>query len=177
MIQRNNRIPTSLMALLAVLAMMVTPNFAQAGNLDNVNEKLSYVEVKAREARQHIGTLQTFARFPTLYSHQSHTRKLMLVRDAVNEIAGEVAKMHKNRSELKTWQAELVTRMLPKMESLASDTEHAIRFIESKPTASFRPVYESYIDDMYDASNGIVRVVDNFLDWADENADRTQSSE
>lgn len=153
---------------LMVVATMVAlaPSLLAGGSAEMANEKLARVESLALEVRDSMGTMQTFVRFPNLYSAETHNRVLVRVKEDVNTMGDIIEKLHQNRSDLKDWQAELVTRLIARADSLSTEVGNAIRYIDDNPERDFRPVYEDYVDGAYQAADSMQEVVDNYLEWA-----------
>lgn len=150
--------------LLAPLMWSADPDNRAMG--PETSDSLAQVEANARDARRDADTLKTFTRFPELYPVEAHKAKLTQIKTSVNDAAEMITKAHRNRAEIYPWQAELITRLLPKMDALSDDVDAAIEFVNSHPQALFRPSYSTRVEDIYDESNSVVRTVDAYLDWA-----------
>jgi len=63
--------------------------------------------------------------------------KLAQIKHSVNDMADLIGKAHRNRAAIYPWQAELVTRLLPKMKALSDDVDAALEFVNTDPEALF----------------------------------------
>ncbi len=148
------------------IAMVVLAAPAAGADL-NGEEMLAEAEMLAREVREGAGIMQTYVRFPTSYSNESHERMLLRIKENTNQMGDIVQKLHKNRGDLETWQAELVNRILPKMDALTTDIDKAIEYIDENPQWDAKPTYEEYVDGTYNQADAIVQSIDRYLEWAD----------
>ena len=158
----------------SIFAAMLVALPLTAGNAkfqNNATDMIQNLETRAREVRQQAGVLQTFTRFPDLNSNVSHDGKLIRIKEDVNAMAEIVEKLQQNRAEAADWQVQFVNHLLPRMESLASNTEQAIKFVNQKPNQLFNPNYDAYVDEIYQRSSSIVRITDSFLDWANTHSE------
>ena len=154
--------------VIAAAGLVLTPAVLRAGDMSNqASQKLAQAESLARSVRHNAGITQTFVRHATLFTKSSHARTLSAIKEDSNKLGDVIASLHKSRGEMEDWQAQLVTRLLPRMESLAADVGSAIRFIDENPQEDFTPMYEDYVDGIYNQSNSIVTSIDRYLDWAE----------
>lgn len=158
---------TQMMTLLLAVTVAMTPGLLQAGGMSgDAGEKLAQAEALAREVRADAATMQTYVRFPTTFSEDAHSRTLRTIKENTNDLGDIVQSLHRNRSEIEEWQAELVNRLIPRMDVLTTDIENAIRFInDNPPEATFKPVYEDYVDGAYNQADSIVTTIDRYFEW------------
>ncbi len=164
----------TLMILGTVIAVAPALN---AGSVEVATDKLAQIESRARQVRDNADTMQTFVRFPSLYTTQTHNRKLTLMREDVNALADILAELHQNRSDLAKWQSEVVNRLIPRADRLADEIDNAIRHIKENPGEDYVPAYEDYVDGAYSVSDSIVETVDTYLSWAEAKQKKQQISE
>ncbi len=111
--------------------------------------------------------MQTYVRFPALYSSETHEQRLVFIKENLNALGDLVQEIHKNRAEVKQWQAELVNRLLPRLDVLTTEIDNAIRYIDENPDGDYRPVYVDHIDTAYNKADAVAETVDRYLEWAD----------
>jgi hypothetical protein len=154
------------MVVAGLTPMLWAGGAAKISSSSEATQKLGRVEAVAREVRSDAATMQTFNRFPDLYAPEIHKTKLTVMKNNINEMGKIVSNLHQSRENLEEWQAQLVTRLLPKLQAITDDTEAAIKFVNQKPERTFKPTYDDYINEIYDRSNAVIRSVDAYLEWA-----------
>lgn len=155
----------ALMAAFSLPTKAVDQQFAE-----ETTAQFAQLESLARGVRTDAGALETFTRMPELYSTDLQELKLNTIKRDINKMAKIVERVHQNRSEAKAWQVQLIDRILPKMQTLSSNVESAIRHITKNPEHLFAPNYKVMVSEIHDQADGIVRYTDTFTDWANAQA-------
>jgi len=108
------------------------------------------MEIKARAA-----ILQALARFPGLYSPESHAFELMAIRESVNRMGNELCRLLEIQRVLAPGQQETIDGVKVALTALATDTEAAIvHFAGRRHLMNLASnQYISYIDGMYRQAN------------------------
>jgi len=151
------------------MALLLAPGLLPAENIDQqATEKLARVKALAREILTDASILQTYAFTPSLVSKESHQSKLNSIRKNANEIGEILQSLQKKKAKLVNWQAQLLDRLMPRMQTIADDADSAIKFYnESFGNSFFQTTYEDCVDSMYNGANSIINTIDRYFEWAE----------
>lgn len=134
---------------------------------EEVSQLLKDISVAAYQTSVHAGRLESFVRFPNLYSWQTHASELTHIKDLVNSKGQTLERLKELRGQALPWQQRAVDRIQPLLASLADETKNAIQHINENRRWLFSPTYKEMVSNMYVQADEVRDYIAVKLDYAE----------
>ena len=172
-------VSAGLFALTGVMAAKSAPSVeAQGGRVrihhvkvytiaDEASRILKDTEEQAYEMTDHTGTLLVATEVTA--GKEFYGVQLDALREDVNEMGRNVARLEALRPDEQPWERSTVTLAMPLLKQLAATTDEAIRFMNDNPEKFGRPFpeYRNITQKLYNQSTTLWRVLHDSVQLAD----------
>jgi hypothetical protein len=121
------------------------------------SDTFAALEREARRVSQHVSALQALARFPGLYSPESHAYELTLIRDRVNSMGEDLCRLREIQPAISLAQQSRVRQLETALTGLALDTQAALNHFNARNTVLDLSAnsYTSFLDGMYQSARAL----------------------
>ncbi|HVW85758.1 MAG TPA: hypothetical protein VHB50_13810 [Bryobacteraceae bacterium] len=149
--------------LLCAFAVPYAANAADKADSDEVSSLLSSAKTQAYQVREDAAQLEAFTR--TNASWESHAATVGQMREHINALGKEEAKLAGARDEASPWQQVAIDRIRPLLKELASNTEATINFLNKNRKQLTTGDYKDYVEANADLSSRLSEMIGDFVDY------------
>ena len=170
MIRRTITWATPGLLLAGFLAMTAASKAAQAPDSEQVSKLLSEAKTMAFELKEDAVTMESFTRMNV--SWESHATAINQIKDHINALTAQTAKLKEARSAGSPWQQTAIDRITPFLDELGGYTYAVIEHLngEVKHTPA---EYKDYLQANADYATDLAAMIGNFVDFG-RSKDRMQ---
>jgi hypothetical protein len=156
--------------LAGFLVIPATSNAADAPDSEQVSKLLSEAKTMAFQLKEDAVTMESFTRMNV--SWESHAVAINQIKDHVNALGRQAAKLKDARSSGSPWQQTAIARITPFLDELTGYTSAVIEHIngEKKHTPG---EYKDYLEANADYATDLAAMIGDFVDYG-KTKDRLQ---
>jgi hypothetical protein len=161
---RNSIACTGTVALLFA-GVLVPPTFAKAGDTsdsEQVSKLLSETKTMAFQLKEDAQTMESFTRMNV--SWQSHAAAINQIRDHVNALGRQAAKLEQEKNNAAPWQKVAIDRIKPFLDELGGYTTAVIEHINGDKRHTLEE-YKDYLEANADYASDLAAMVGDFVDY------------
>ena len=134
-------------------------------------ELLSDIRENAAGLSKDAGELQVWSVGNAL-DWESHAAELQMIRDDVNIMGKELARLEQIRGSAEPWEQQAIDRAEPLLKELAANTKNAIQFLNDNRDRLYAPEYHEMVSNLFNESSRLRQWVRDF-----ERLEKTQQHE
>ncbi len=124
-------------------------------------ELLSDIRENAAALSKDAGALQVWSLGNAL-TWESHATELQIIRDDVNVMGKELAKLEEIRGSAAPWEQQAIDRTEPLLRELAANTKNAIQFVNDNRDRLYAPEYHNMVSNLFNESTKLRQSVRDF---------------
>jgi hypothetical protein len=149
--------------LAAFLAAPSTIQAADAPDSEQVSSLLSEAKTMAFQMKEDAETMESYTR--SNVSWQSHATAINQIKEHVNAMGRQIAKLNNAKGSASPWQNTAIDRINPFLQELAGYTEAAIEHLNKRPALLATPDYKDYLEANADYAGDMASMVADFVDY------------
>jgi hypothetical protein len=144
--------------------LMVSPpvKAADVPDSEQVPELLSEAKTLAFQLKEDAGTMESYTR--SNVSWQSHAAAINQIKEHVNALGRQVAKLKDERNTASPWQKTAIDRINPFLDELGGYTSAVIEHIKGEPKHTMDE-YKDYLEANADYSADLAAMIADFVDY------------
>lgn len=155
-------IGTSVILLAGFLGAGSIVNAAGVPDSEQITKLLSEAKTMAFQLKEDAGTMESFTRMNV--SMESHAVAINQIKDHVNALSRQVAKLNEAKGAASPWQKTAIDRIQPFLDELGGYTSAAIEYINGEPQHSLAE-YKDYLEANADYSGDLAAMISDFVDY------------
>lgn len=134
----------------------------EAQDSEQVSKLLSEAKTMAFQLKEDAVIMETYTRMDV--SMQSHAAAINQIKDHVNALTKQVAKLKAAEGEASPWQKAAITRIYPFLDELGGYTTAAIEHINGEPKHTIVE-YRDYLQANADYATDLAAMISDFVDY------------
>jgi flagellar hook-associated protein FlgK len=157
-----------------ILAFGFAPAFLQAapkatapGDSEQVSQLLSEAKTLAFQVKEDALEMETFTRMEV--SWQSHVVAINQIKEHINALGKQVAKLKAAESGASPWQATAINRINPYLDELTGYTTAVIERLNGDRKHTLAD-YKDYLEANADYATDLAAMIANFVDYGNSRA-------
>jgi hypothetical protein len=151
--------PGLVVGLLAASTLMAATDVPDS---EQVSKLLSEAKTMAFQLKEDAATMESYTRMNV--SWESHAVAINQIRDHVNAIGKQVAKLKEARNSASPWQKTAIDRINPFLDELSGYTEAVIEHINGEKKHSIAD-YKDYLEANSDYASDLAAMISDFVDY------------
>ena len=163
---RKHRLLIRMGTLVSLLAGFVVAspavNTADVPDSEQVSKLLSEAKTMAFQLKEDAQTMESFTR--TNVSWQTHAAAINLIKEHVNALGRQVAKLKDARDTASPWQNTAIDRINPFLDELGGYTSAVIEHIKGEPKHTMNE-YKDYLEANADYASDLAAMIADFVDY------------
>jgi len=161
----NRRIPKLWMGTPVILlaGWANTASAAVVPDSEHVAKLLSEAKTMAFQLKDDAVAMEGFTRMNV--SWESHAEAINQIKDHVNALEKQEAKLKEARSSAEPWQKTAIDRIVPYLDELEGYTSAVIERIADQPKRLFTDEYRDYLQANADYASDLAGVISDFVDY------------
>ena len=167
----NQRKPIACMGTLALLlaGFLAAPSSMKAAKApdapdsEQVSKLLSEARTTAYQLREDAVTMESFTRMNV--SWESHANAITQVKEHVNALGRQAAKLKDARAAASPWQKTAIDRIEPFLDELGGYTSAVIEHINQNPKRLFTDEYKDYLEANADYASDLSAMIGDFVNY------------
>jgi len=161
----NKRIPKFWMGTPAILlaGWAGTANAAAVPDSEHVAKLLSEAKTTAFQLKDDAVAMEGFTRMTV--SWESHAVAINQIRDHVNALENQEAKLKEAKNEASPWQRTAIDRIVPYLDELEGYTTAIIERINEQPKQLFTDDYKDFLAANADYATDLAAMIGDFVDY------------
>jgi predicted sulfurtransferase len=140
-----------------------TANAAAAPDSDHVAKLLAEAKTTALQLKDDAVAMESFTRMNV--SWESHAVAINQVRDHINALENQEAKLKEARNEASAWQKTAIDRIVPFLDELEGYTYAVIERINDQPKRLFTDEYKDFLQANADYATDLAAMIGDFVDY------------
>lgn len=140
----------------------IAAKVAEAPDSEQVSKVLSDVKTMAFQLKEDAETMETFGRMNI--SWESHAMAINQIKEHVNSLARNEAKLKELRSTAAPWQRTAIDRISPYLDELGGYTTAIIERLNGDKTHTVAQ-YQDYLEANADYASDLCEMITNFVDY------------
>ena len=140
-----------------------TANAAVAPDSDHVAKLLAEAKTLAFQLKDDAVAMEGFTRMNV--SWESHAVAINQIREHVNALEKQEAKLKDARAEAAPWQKTAIDRIVPYLDELEGYTSAAIERINAQPKRLFTDDYKDFLEANADYATDLAGMIADFVDY------------
>jgi len=156
------RMGTSVFLLAGFLAASSTAKTADAPDSEQVSKLLSEANTMAFQVKEDSVTMETFTRMNV--SWETHKVAINQMREHVNALGRQAAKLRDARGEASLWQKTAIDRITPFLDELGGYTSAVIDRLNGEQRPSMEE-YKDYLEANADYATDLAAMIRDFVDY------------
>ncbi len=134
----------------------------KAQDSEEVSKLLSEAKTQAFQLKEDASTMESFTRMNV--SWESHAAAINTIRDHVNALGRQEAKLKAARGMASPWQKAAIDRITPYLDELAGYTTAVIEHINGEKRHNLSE-YKDYLEANADYSSDLAAMIGDFVDY------------
>jgi hypothetical protein len=134
-----------------------------ATDSEHVSKLLSEAKTIAFNLKEDAVEMASFSRSDV--SWQTHAAAINRVRDHINELGRQEAKLKEARPEAAEWQKRAIDRIVPFLDELEGYTLAVIERINQNPKLLNTPEYVDYLEANADYATDLAAMISQYVDY------------
>jgi len=151
------------LAAAGFLILLPTLKAAEVPDSEHVSKLLSDAKTMAFQLREDAAMMESFTRVNV--SWESHATAITVIKDHVNELGRQEAKLKEARADAAPWQKTAIDRIMPFLDELAGYTEAVIEHINAEPKRLNTAEYKDYLEANADYSSDLAAMIGDFVNY------------
>jgi hypothetical protein len=152
------------------IALLLAGNVAPAATVrtpeikdsEQVSKLLSEAKTMAFQLREDAAQMETFTHLDV--SWESHAAAINQIKEHVNLLARQEAKLQAAKNTASPWQKTAIDRISPFLDELGGYTSAAIEHVNKKPAHTMAE-YRDYLEANADYSSDLATMISQFVDY------------
>jgi chromosome segregation ATPase len=136
---------------------------AESADSPEVSQLLSEAKTQAFQLKEDAATLASYT--ASDIGKQTHAEMLNQMKDHVNAVGRQLAKLEQNRESASSWQKTAIDRIRPLLQELAADTSRIINILNQKPGQLKTGDYKDYVEANADLAAQLSEMIGDFVDY------------
>ena len=153
---------TPALLLAGVLAAAFTVNAADVPDSEQVSKLLSETKTLAFQLKEDAGIMASYTRMNV--SAENHALAINQIRDHVNGLGSQVAKLKDARNTASPWQKTAIDRINPFLDELGGYTMAVIEHLNGQEKHSMAE-YKDYLEANADYAADLAAMIADFVDY------------
>ena len=152
-------------SVVGILALSVAPMMAggNAPDFEQVSKLLSEAKTIAFQLKDDAVTMESFTRMNV--SLEAHAVAINQIRDHVNALERQAAKLNDAKGGALPWQKAAIDRIEPFLDELGGYTSAAIEHVNKRPGLINTAEYKDYLEANVDYSGDLAAMIAQFVDF------------
>jgi len=165
MITRRLQAWTGTVALLlgGLFGALVTVKAADNPDSEQVTKLLNDAKEMAFRVKDDATTMASYTQ--TTVAWQSHVNAVNDIKDHVNALGQQVAKLKAARSSASPWQQTAIDRIDPYLDEMGGYTSAVIEHLNKQPKLLFTQQYKDYLEANADYASDLATMIADFVDF------------
>lgn len=130
---------------------------------ERVNKLLSEAKTMAFQLKEDAQIMESFTR--SNVDWQTHAAQITFIKEHINELGKQEAKLKEARTEAAPWQKTAINRILPFLDELGGYTTAVIEHINASPRQLNTPEYKDYLEANADYAGDLAAMIADFVDY------------
>jgi hypothetical protein len=123
------------------------------------------IQSEAREALEHAGTLQSFARDPHV-TWDAHADELEYLKGEINDIGAKLCRLQTIRRVVAPWQQNVIDQIATDTQLMADNAQDAIVFGSTHRMELWLATYQKNLNNLEDEATALTHSVGNAVEYA-----------
>lgn len=140
-----------------------TANAAVVPDSEHVAKLLAEAKTMAFQLKDDAVAMEGFTRMNV--SWESHAEAINQIKDHVNALEKQEAKLKEARSSAEPWQKTAIDRIVPYLDELEGYTAAIIERINEQPKRLFTDEYKDYLQANADYATDLAGMIADFVDY------------
>jgi hypothetical protein len=136
---------------------------AEGQDSEQVSKLLSEAKTMAFQLKEDAVTMETYTRSDVSWA--GHAEAVMQIKEHVNALAKQHAKLKDARNIASPWQKTAIDRINPFLDELGGYTSAAIEHINGNHTAHSIAEYKDYLEANADYASDLAAMIADFVDY------------
>lgn len=150
-------------AMAVFLGMLIssgwTPAYADSAQTSRL---LQQAKMSAIQLRNDSALMESFTR--SRLSWESHTSQINLIKGHINKSGKILADLHDARDGAAPWQQEVIDRITPLLQEMASNTESIIAHLNDRQQ-TWHPEYQGYLKSNAEVSTDLSQLIGDYINF------------
>lgn len=138
-------------------------NAAEVPDSEQVSKLLSEAKTMAFQVKEDAVAMESFTRMDV--SWQTHAAAINQIKDHVNALGRQVAKLQEAKPEASPWQKAAIDRIVPFLDELGGYTYAVIEHINEQPKRLFTPEYKDFLEANADYSGDLAAMIADYVNY------------
>jgi hypothetical protein len=138
-------------------------NAAVVPDSEHVAKLLSEAKTMAFQLKEDAVAMEGFTRMNATW--ESHAVAINQIKDHVNALVNQEAKLKDARAEAAPWQKTAIDRIVPYLDELEGYTSAVIERINAQPNRPFTDDYKDFLEANADYATDLAAMIADFVDY------------
>ncbi len=138
-------------------------NAAVVPDSEHVAKLLSEAKTMAFQLKEDAVAMEGFTRMNV--SWESHAVAINQIKDHVNALENQEAKLKEARAAALPWQRTAIDRIVPYLDELEGYTSAVIEHINAQPKRLFTAEYKDFLEANADYATDLAAMISDFVDY------------
>ena len=134
----------------------------ESSDAQDVSKLLSEAKTMAFQLKEDAATMESFNRMNV--SRESHAEAINQIKDHVNALIRQSAKLRDAKAKAEPWQKQVIDRINPYLDELTGYTEAVIEHLSGEKKHNFAE-YQDYLEANADYSADLAAMIANVVDY------------
>jgi hypothetical protein len=130
---------------------------------EQVSKLLSGAKTMAYQLREDAATMESYTRIDMSWA--SHAETVTQIKEHINALARQEAKLKEARSMASPWQKTAIDRINPFLDELGGYTSAVIEHINGNHSAHTMAEYKDYLEANSDYASDLAAMISDFVDY------------
>jgi hypothetical protein len=148
-----------------------TANAAVVPDSEHVSKLLAEAKTMALQLKDDAVAMESFTRMNV--SWESHAVAINQIRDHINALENQEAKLKEARNTAAPWQKTAIDRIVPYLDELEGYTSAVIERLNDEPKRLFADDYKDFLEANADYATDLAAMIADFVDYG-KTKDRMQ---
>lgn len=151
------------LAAAGFLVILPTLKAGEVPDSEHVTKLLSDAKTMAFQLREDAALMESFTRVNA--SWESQAAAITVIKDHVNELGRQAAKLKAARVDAAPWQKTAIDRIMPFVDELGGYTSAVIEHINADPKHLNTAEYKDYLEANADYSSDLAAMIGDFINY------------
>jgi len=156
------------LAAAGFLVILPTLKAAEVPDSEHVTKLLSDAKTMAFQLSEDAAMMESFTRVNV--SWESHAAAITVIKEHVNELGRQEAKLKEARADAAPWQKTAIDRIMPYVDELGGYTSAVIEHINAEPRRLNTAEYKDYLEANADYSSDLAAMIGDFVNYGKNKA-------
>jgi len=136
-----------------------TPAYADSAQTTKL---LQQAKMSAIQLRNDSSQMKTYV--GSGLSWRSHAKQIDIIKEQVNKSGKILAELHDARDSSAPWQQEVIDKITPLLQEMASNTESIINHLNDRQH-TWQPKYQAYLTSNSELSADLSKLIGDYIDF------------